>query len=158
MSELCRGRISAICFVICAAVLATQNAVAEPSPEAIASTVSTSLPDLSGDDLLSRPNPSPTVDVDWMIRDSRVIMPQGPSLIENTQLPTAGLQGETLGVSRSSGLPRVGAPVATEKTPDGNDTLALPAPVVSVGSAILMSAILFYVGARILRMQRRAAS
>jgi len=154
MSRLCRGRITAIVLLICAATFAAaQSSRAEQSPEAIASAVSPTSPEISGDDLLSLPSDEQAIDVDWMIRDTRVLIPQGSSLIDHAPVATESLHTGSLSSSRTS-LPI--DPPAVSENPTGNvNDMLVPVPVVSVGSAVLMSAILFYLGGRMLRMHRR---
>ena len=142
----------------CAATFAALGSVrAEETPEASSAVVVPSQGAVtSGKELLENCATLPSVDIQWMLKDDRTML-AGASVIDHSPLSSAPLSLGTLQGAPTSALPHVDPPVGSENANDVSDKL-VPAPVVHVGWAVLLSAVLFKFGARALRLNRVRAA
>jgi hypothetical protein len=147
-----RGRISAIVMLICATSALSPSARADNAPEALVPS-SISQPSATISEGLLNGETAPTVDADWMLKDDRRTLLGNISVVESAPLPIESPNMGTLASAPATGLPHVDAPVLNDNATQVNDKL-VPVPVLSVGSMIVLCAILFRLGARILRLQR----
>jgi hypothetical protein len=89
------------------------------------------------------------IDSDWVLRDDRrmltVALPPDESLAMPSFKPSA-----------APALPHVDAPTANDEPADVNDRL-VPVPVVHLGWAVVLCAVLFNLGAKVLRIRRSTA-
>jgi hypothetical protein len=106
----------------------------------------------TGEELLDTLASSKSIDVDWMLQDNRQMLPTHLSLTQSKPADAA-LRSGTLGTSRTE-LPKLLAPASPVSTGNVNDLL-VPVPVLSLGWSIVLCAVLFHVGARVLKLHRR---
>ena len=110
----------------------------------------------SSDDLLNNNHGSGTIDVQWILQDHRQLLSQGLS-IEQAPLASEPIRMAKLNTAPTPTLPHVDIPVTTNIPRDSNDRL-VPVPVLSVKWAIVLCAVLFHIGARVLRVRRSATA
>ena len=161
MSLMCRGRITAHAAVICATVGALSLAMPRPAGAAYAtdstqsnlSMPQTSSP-ASADVLLMSAAEPQAVDIQWALYDHRQMLPDIAA--QNDALPVSAPSQVSQAISEPSisQLPHVEAPAPQESASDINDKL-VPLPVIHLGWAVLLCALLFNLGARVLRIRRR---
>jgi hypothetical protein len=157
MSVACRGRIPAIILSICAASFAGGSfARAMDAQEAPSMVLNCSLSEPSSDDLLNNDHGSGTIDVQWILQDQRQLLSQGLS-IEQAPLSSEPIRTIKLNTAPTPTLPHVDVPVTTNNPLDANDRL-VPVPVLSLKWAIVLCAVLFHIGARVLRVRRSAGA
>jgi hypothetical protein len=138
----CRGVIPAITILLCAA---TSGAAAPAARSAASAAAPADVPSRSTIAI---------ADVDWMLRDDRTLLPQTVSLSDRVPLPARPVHTGALSAARTPTVPHMAAPAAGSRpTNDVNDML-VPVPVLSVGWSIALSAVLFHIGARTLRIRR----
>jgi hypothetical protein len=154
MLAVCRGRISAIILCACAAIMGAKVSAQNTSASQTVATV--------GEDLLRHSeNPRSldvhSLDVQWMLQDSRQAMLNGAFPADHVPLPKElTRQTTSLLPARPDALPHVNAPSSEDST-SVNDRL-VPVPVVSTSWAIILCAVMFNIGARVLRFRRAANS
>jgi hypothetical protein len=117
--------------------------------------LSSSIAPATSEELLGTLESSKSIDLDWMLQDNRQTLPTHLAMLDSTQAG-ASLRSGTLGTSRTE-LPKISAPPSTVSTGNVNDLL-VPVPVLSLGWSIVLSAVLFQVGARVLKLHRRKAA
>ena len=153
MSAACRGRIPAIILSICAASFAVgSSARAMDAQEAPSVVLNCSVSDPSSEDLLNNNRGSGTIDVQWILQDQRQLLSQGLT-IDQVPMGTETIRMTRLNTAPTRTLPHVDVPVTTNTPADANDTL-VPVPKLSVKWAIVLCAVLFHIGARVLRVRR----
>lgn len=108
-------------------------------------------------DLLRDSENRDAIDVGWILRDDRRSMPTGLSVADHAPLPQNVLQRMSGKSLKPAATPHVESPLTGDDGSDVNDRL-VPVPVIHTGWAILLCAVLFQFGARVLRMHRRAAA
>ncbi len=145
-----RGRISALVLSVCALTLSAKASIkTSASQDATADSPVITPMVISSDDLLGLNNTGPKADVDWILRDDRQIVASNLSVSNDA---TAALNE-----APSPALSHVNTPINAENPTHMNDPVVLvPVPVLNVGWAIILCSILFSIGARVLRMPRRA--
>ena len=111
-----------------------------------------SLTEPSSQDLLDNDHGSGTIDVQWILQDHRQLFCEGLS-IEQAPLASDPIRVTKLNTAPTPTLPHVDVPVTSNNPLDANDRL-VPVPVLSVKWAILLCAVLFHIGARVLRVRR----
>jgi hypothetical protein len=115
-----------------------------------------SLAEPSSEDLLNNHHGSGTIDVQWILQDHRQLLSKGLT-IEQAPLATEPMRVTKLNTAPTPTLPHVDVTVTSNNPTDANDRL-VPVPVLSVKWAIVLCAVLFHIGARVLRVRRRTAA
>jgi len=158
MSRLFRGRIAAISILTCAFIGLTTRAVFAGEVRDYASTPLTALvAPTSSEDLLKALNVPKGLDVDWMLHDDRQTLPEQLTLMDNAPAGPIALHSGTFGTSRGAMLSHVDVSLTSAGSTTNVNDLLVPVPVLSVGWSIVLSAFLFQIGARVLRLHRRKA-
>ena len=157
MSAASRGRIPAIMLSICAASFAGgSSARAMDAQEAPSVVLDCKLSEPCSEDLLNNDSGSGTIDVQWILQDHRQLLSEGLS-IEQAPLASEPIRMTKLNTAPTPTVPHVDVPVVSNNPLDSNDRL-VPVPVLSLKWAIVLSAVLFHIGARVLRVRRSTAT
>lgn len=110
----------------------------------------------SSEELLNNNRGSGTIDVQWILQDQRQLLSQGLT-IDQVPLATEPIRVTRLDTAPTSTVPHVDVPVTTSNPSGANDTL-VPVSKLSVKWTIVLCAVLFHIGARVLRVRRSAAA
>jgi hypothetical protein len=144
-----RGRISALVISACALTLSVKASIRTTDSQDAMSGSPVATPIVtSSDELLGLNNTGHGTDVDWILRDDRQMLPSNLSVSNDTA---------AFNEAPAPALSHINTPINAENPAHLNDPVVLvPVPVLNIGWAILLCSILFSIGARVLRMPRRA--
>lgn len=163
MLAVCRGRIPAIVSLMCAATFAGKtSAQTVVSGQSTLNRVEAHSVSTVAENLLRNSENSPAMndstvmDGDWVLRDDRRSL-DGAAPLAHAPVSQEPLRNLALKTMRSPSLPHVDAPRESEDPAGVNDRL-VPVPVLNLGWGLVLSALLFNLGAKVLRIRRTTNS